>query len=101
MAEIRWSLTSELDLQDIETYIARDSVVYAMRTVDNIISAVERLEDHPRSGRMVPEFNWDDMREVILGSYRIVYVISGETVTILRVVNAARDLMKLNLDLPP
>ena len=69
-----------------------------MRTVDNIVGAVEQLEDQPRSGRMVPEFGRIDLREIIVGLYRVIYVINGETVTDLRVVHGARDLIRIDLE---
>lgn len=96
MAEIRWSLTAAADLRDIEEFVARDSPVYAVRLTDRIVEAVERLEAFPLSGRMVPEFERDDLREVILGSFRIVYLTQGESVTVLRVVHGARDIVRLS-----
>lgn len=96
MAEIRWSLTAAADLQDIEDFVARDSPVYAVRLVDGIVQAVERLEPFPLSGRVVPEFEREDLREVLFSSYRIVYLVEEETVvTILRVVHGARDMLRL------
>src|SRR5687768_17718221 len=95
MAEIRWSLTSEADLREIEEYIARDSVVYAVRMVDRIVESVDRLEPFPLSGRMVPEFERTELREVICRPYRIVYLYNEPVVTILRVVHGARDIIRL------
>lgn len=92
MAEIRWSITSVHDLRDIEEFIARDSPVYAVRQVNRIVQAVERLERFPASGRIVPEFDRDDLREVISGPYRIVYLEQSDVCTVLRVVHGARDL---------
>jgi toxin ParE1/3/4 len=95
MAEIRWSLTATADLQAIEEFVARDSPVYAVRLVDRIVQAVERLAPFPLSGRVVPEFERGDLREVIFGSYRIVHLVQGETVTVLRVAHGARDMSRL------
>jgi len=39
----------------------------------------------PRSGRVVPELARDDVREVIVGNYRIVYRIEAEAIVILTV----------------
>jgi toxin ParE1/3/4 len=95
MAEIRWSVTAGEDLQGIEEYIARDSPVHAVRVVDRIIETVEQLVAFPLSGRMVPEFEREDLRELIAGSYRIVYHYHQEKVYVLRVVHAARDIVQL------
>jgi plasmid stabilization system protein ParE len=34
MAQVRWSLTAGKDLQDIEDFIARDSILHAITFVD-------------------------------------------------------------------
>ena len=33
----------------------------------------DRLETAPRLGRVVPEFEIDDVRELIVGNYRLIY----------------------------
>ena len=43
MAEIRWSLTSEEDLQSIEAVIARDSEIRAINFVNHLIECAEAL----------------------------------------------------------
>jgi toxin ParE1/3/4 len=95
MAQVRWSLTAASDLQDIENFIARDSVLHAISFVDRIVAAADTLSDSPHLGRVVPEFNRPDLRELIFGSYRIVYLLKDDGVTILRAVHGARDLADL------
>jgi plasmid stabilization system protein ParE len=95
MAEIRWSVTAGEDLRQIETTVARDSPIHAVRLTERLVDAVERLEAFPLSGRSVPEFDRDDLREVICGSYRVVYLAGEDRVTILRVVHGARDILGL------
>jgi toxin ParE1/3/4 len=75
-------------------YIAEDSPSLAAAFVLRIIEAVERLGTFPSIGRVVPEASNDLLRELILQNYRIVYVIAGETVMILAVVNAAMDMTR-------
>ena len=95
MAEIHWTITAGEDLREIEEYISRDSPVYAVRMVDRIIESVEQLELFPQSGRMVPEFEREDLRELICRPYRIVYLHHDDEVTVIRVVHGARDLYRL------
>ena len=95
MAQVRWSLTAGNDLQDIEEFIARDSVIHAIAFVDRIIEIAETLLKTPNIGRVVPEFDRSDLREVIFRHYRIVYLLKDETVFVLRVVHASRDLLRL------
>lgn len=95
MAEIRWSLAAENDLREIEIFIAKDSVLHAISFVDRLIESTEKLSSSPKIGRIVPEFNREDLREVLFRSYRVVYQLTADTVTILRVVHGARDLARL------
>jgi addiction module RelE/StbE family toxin len=92
MAQIRWSLTAENDLRAIEEFIAKDSVLHAISFMDRLVESAEKLSSSPKIGRMVPEFSREDLRELIFRSYRVVYQLHGDTVTILRVVHGARDL---------
>lgn len=66
MAQVRWSLTAGNDLQDIENFIARDSVLHAITFVDRMVESIETLLTNSHIGRIVPEFNRPDLREVFL-----------------------------------
>lgn len=87
---IDWSDQSLQDIDEIRRYIARDSAVYAELFVDRIFEAAERLIEHPRSGRMVPEFGDPDLRQIILGSYRIVHWVRQDAISIATVFHTAR-----------
>lgn len=95
MAQIRWSLTAGNDLQDIEDYIARDSILHATTFVDRIVESAETVLNTPHIGRIVPEFTRSDLREVIFRNYRIVYLLQDDGIFILRVVHGSRDLLAL------
>ena len=63
---------------------------YADLLVERIVAVAGRLEAAPRSGRVVPEIGDESLREVICGSYRIVYRLRGESVEIVTVFHGAR-----------
>ena len=90
MAEVRWTQQAAEDLESIAEFIAEDSPHYARLFVINILQAINRLIDFPRSGRIVPEVNDPVIREIILGNYRIVYRIRDEIVEILTVYHGVR-----------
>ena len=73
MTSVIWSPQSIRDVESIRDFIARDSVVYAELVTRRIAAAVERLHTFPESGRIVPERNVPDIREVIVSPYRVVY----------------------------
>ena len=95
MAEVRWTLAAEQDLQAIELFISRDSPLRAAAFVDRLIQSADVLEHTPLLGRIVPEFNDQDLRELIFRGYRLVYVHHEDRAEILRVVHGARDLREL------
>lgn len=80
------------NLEDISNYISKNSPLYAPIFVQKIISSVDLLIDFPFSGRKVPEFNNDNIREIIFHNYRIVYRINSRSVEILIVTHGAKIL---------
>jgi addiction module RelE/StbE family toxin len=91
MAEIIWTPFALEDLQSIYDYIARDSPVYAGKFIDKLVDRVDILIDHPEAGRIVPEFENELIRELIEGSYRIIYDIKSITeIAIIRIHHSAR-----------
>jgi toxin ParE1/3/4 len=85
-----WAPQAIQDVEAIRAYVARDSARYADLVVERIVAAVERLKDNPRSGRVVPELGDESIREVIHGSYRIVYRLRNDLVEIATVFHGAR-----------
>ena len=90
MAGLVWSPKAVDELEAICNYIAIDSEYYAHVFAKGVIEAVERLERFPESGRTVPEYEREDIREVIFQSYRIVYRVKPEVVEIAAIVHGAR-----------
>ena len=72
MTAVFWTPAARDDLQTLYDYIAKDSPHYTGVVVDRLIQSVGRLEQFPESGRVVPELNRLDVREVLWRSYRIV-----------------------------
>jgi toxin ParE1/3/4 len=92
VTRITWSPQSLRDLESIHAYIAGDSFRYADLTIRRIVAAVERLAALPESGRMVPERNQHDTREVIVGGFRVVYRLRPQAVEIVTVFRGSRAL---------
>ena len=90
MTRVIWAPQAIQDVEAIRAYVARDSARYADLVVERIIAAVERLENNPRSGRIVPEVGDESVREVIHGNYRVVYRLRHEVVEIATVFHGAR-----------
>jgi addiction module RelE/StbE family toxin len=79
------------DVREIRAYIARDSPHYARAVAERIFAAVDRLHEHPLSGRLVPELDQATVREIIEPPYRIVYRARAEVLEVVAVVHSARQ----------
>jgi toxin ParE1/3/4 len=91
MAKVIWTDSSIQDLNDIGEYIAKDSVRYAEITVLKLFESVDILENHPKSGIIVHEFNDGNIRQIVRGNYRIIYhIIDDQRIDVLTVHNCAR-----------
>jgi addiction module RelE/StbE family toxin len=87
-----WTDPSIADLRAIRDYIARDSDYYAADLVEQLVLSVERLLQFPKLGKMVPEAQDENIRELLRQNYRIIYRIVGERIEILSIVHGSRDL---------
>ena len=92
--KIIWSPEAVRDLEDIAEYIGRDSEQYAAAQIGRIVDAIENLALFPRMGPRVWRVGKGEIRELIEGAYRIIYVIEGDGVHIAAVVHGARRLGK-------
>ncbi len=85
--QVVWSRRAVADLEAIAEYIAADSPSYASAVVSRIIQLTRNLSRFPRSGRKVPEFDDDTIREIFAYSYRVIYQVEAEQVVIAAVVH--------------
>ncbi len=92
MTRILWSPQSLRDLESISAYISADSPTYAALVVERIVAAVERLAAFPESGRIVPERDSAEIREVIVRPYRVVYRLRPGHVDIVTVFRSSRQI---------
>lgn len=91
MVKVIWTDFAIQDLNDIGEYIAKDSVRYAEITVSELFVSVDILENYPKAGVSVSEFDNEFIRQIIKGNYRIVYqIIDDYRIDILTVQNCAR-----------
>ena len=85
-----WSPRAVEDLEAIAQYIAVDSSAYAAAVVKRILDTARRLTQFPLSGRIVPELADENIREWFTYSYRIIYRVEDQAVTVATVVHGKR-----------
>ena len=93
MVKLIWTDQAIDDLGDIGDYIAENSEMYAKLTIQKIYERTDILKSFPQAGRIVPEKNEENVRELIEGNYRIIYeIVSENLIYILTVYHSARNL---------
>ena len=90
-----WSPEAIEDIESIAAYISRDSKRYATAVVGKILDLGHDLKHFPLAGRVVPELEVKSIRERLIYSYRIIYRVEDDTITIAAVVHGKRLLTSL------
>ena len=88
--KVHWTNNAIEHLVNIYEYIALNSPAYGKKTVDKITRRSQQIGNHPLSGRKVPEYEAEDIRELIETPYRIVYRIKPDQIDVLAVIHGAR-----------
>nr|MBF0223348.1 type II toxin-antitoxin system RelE/ParE family toxin [Desulfobulbaceae bacterium] len=83
--KVIWSPLAIDRTTEIAGYIAQDNSTAATNWVENLFDKVQLLKSSPKSGRIVPETHRDDIRELIYGNYRIIYLIEKEKISVLTI----------------
>ncbi len=89
---LEWSEEALEDIEAIATYIEKDSPIYAKAVVSKIFEKAELLLSFPELGRIVPEINDLQIRELFVYSYRIIYRLEREKVVMIAVIHGKRVL---------
>lgn len=87
-----WSDEAKAHLDGIYQYIKPDAPFYATQTVDRLTRRVEQLIAHPRSGRVMPNYDDENLRELIARPYRLIYRIRPDRIDIIAVFHSAQQL---------
>ena len=61
--------------------------------MDRLTRRSQQIAEFPFSGRRVPEYDVDQIREVIEGSFRIIYHIKSDQIDVLAVIHGAMDVL--------
>lgn len=91
MVKVSWAPSALDDIDAIAEFISRDSVDRAALFVTRMFEITDRFQEFPLSGRVIPEIGDQYCREIVYGSYRIMYRVEGNDVWITAVVHGARD----------
>lgn len=92
-----WTQPAKADLHHIFKFIAEDSKHYARKVTQEIVEKTDILDQLPNMGKVVPEIKDDNVRELHLYSYRILYEVKTPNIEVLAVIHKRRDFKADNL----
>jgi len=91
LTTITFSESAVTDLEDILAWYTDQRVPeVGKQQVSIIVQHVERLREQPEMGRIVPEFNNENLREIVRPPYRIVYRRQKSKISIVRIWRSER-----------
>ena len=93
--KVIWTETAWRDLERTADFIAADSPGYAASFVLGIREHARSLDEFALRGRVVPELDDPNVRELLIGNYRLIFEVHERTVYILGLIHGARDLAAL------
>ena len=82
---IKWSPRAATNFEGICDYIAKDSKYYSALFAKKIFTIIKSIPQFPKAGRVVPEYNDENLREKIYENYRIVYRIKEKVIEIVAI----------------
>ena len=81
---VEWSDRALRRIGEIADHIALDDPAAAEKWLIELLATVDRLSRFPMSGRVAPEIEDDEVREIIYGAYGVFYQV-GDVVEMLTV----------------
>lgn len=93
-----WAPRARAALDEAVEFVAQDSVAGALRVMEQALAAAESLATLAARGRVVPEFEHSETREVFVFRYRLLYEVAPEYVRIVAFLHGARDFERWRRD---
>jgi plasmid stabilization system protein ParE len=94
LANVIWTPEALRQLGDVLDYLAEVAPDYGDALAIEIDDAVDSLARFPQMGRVVPELSREDVRELIIDNYRLVYVVRPDGIRLASLFHAAMDVAK-------
>jgi addiction module RelE/StbE family toxin len=98
VARLIWTNQALEDFEALLDYISHDAPIAARRFGQKLIDKVELLQANPLLGSFLQEDDTKTYREILQGSYRLIYRVEGDIVYLITIHHAARLLSSLKLE---
>ena len=83
--KIIWSPLAVERMTEIKDYISRDNPTVALKWAQAVFDKIENIQEFPFMGRIVPEANRKEIRELLFKNYRIIYRVGTDHISILTI----------------
>ena len=85
--KVHWTDRARQRLKLIHDYIAKDAPLVAPTVIERLVRRSIQIGEFPHTGREVPEYQRDDMREILERPYRILYRIKSDRIDVITVMH--------------
>ncbi len=99
MARIIWTVPALQELDEIADYISLDNPNAAKKLVRDVFNTVDRLQQHPWSGKSVEELNNTAYRRILISPCQIYYRVNDDLVYIIHVIRDEQLTMAYRLQM--
>ncbi len=90
MVEIRWSPIATNDYESLIKYYETTAPKFAQNLAKKIMYIIENLIRFPKMGRIVPELENVEIREIIYRNFRVIYRLKENILEIVRIIHGSR-----------
>lgn len=92
---VAWTQLALADLQQVVQFIGRNDRDIALEFAKRVHQQARKLANFPEGARLVPESNEPNCREIFIGNYRLIYLVTPEVVTIVGFFHGGRQIKRL------
>lgn len=85
--KVHWTDRAKQRLKLIHDHIAKDAPLVAPSVIERLVRRSLQIGEFPHSGREVPEYQREDVREILERPYRILYRIKRDRIDVITVMH--------------
>ena len=85
MPKVVWTDKCLQRIEEISDYIELDSKKNAEQFIKEIFDKEEMLKNNPKIGKIVPDYEIEEYRQIIIRNYRLVYKINGKSLNMITI----------------
>ncbi len=90
-----WAPRAQTALDESVEFVAQDSLPGALRVLEQALAAADSLATLSERGRVVPEYDDPQLREIFVFRYRLLYELHPDLVRIVAFLHGAQDFVSL------